>query len=845
MYRFWICFLGASLLAQFTVAQKPDQASSSEIYHKLQKLNFLGTALYVAAHPDDENTRLISYLSNHVHARTGYLSLTRGDGGQNLIGTELRELLGVLRTQELLAARRVDGGEQFFSRANDFGYSKTPEETLDIWDKETVLGDVVRTIRAFRPDVIINRFDHRTSGTTHGHHTSSALLSLEAFELSGDKTAYPEQLEELKTWQPKRLFFNTSWWFYGSEEKFEAADKSNMLQLDVGTYYPELGISNNEIAAKASSQHLSQGFGRLSERGTQEEYIELLKGDYPKDDSNIFDGIDTSWSRIPGGKAIGDILYAVEKNFDFKNPQTHLPKLLEAYGILKSLEDGHWKKIKTASLTELIAQVTGLYLEASAETPSAVPGAQVQINIEAVNRSQAGVVLKSVRVSGAEASLRPDLSLKDNAKESLELSFTLPESVGYSSPYWLKEKGSLGMYEVTDKALIGKPETPPIFNAEFELEIEGKALTLEKPIVYRYAKPDEGELYQPFAILPRATAGFADKVLIFESGEVKRIPVVVTANTENVKGEARLVYTGGWKVEEPVQAFEIATQGDKKTLFFDVVPPADQSAITMSVKLMVDGKQIDRELVRITYDHIPDQTVLLPAEAKTVRLDIEKTGKRIGYIAGAGDEVPESLEQIGYDVTVIDPSQINAGLLKRFDAVVTGIRAYNVHEDIKYKHPLLLDYVKNGGTLIVQYNTSGRWRAQFENIAPYPLTLSRDRVTDENSEVEILASNHPLINFPNKITKSDFEGWVQERGLYFPNEWSEEFTPVLSMSDKGESATQGSLLVAKYGKGHYIYTGLSFFRELPAGVPGAYRLFSNMLSIGDAGTQQHDDDAKQ
>lgn len=833
MRHFLMCFLGTVFLFNTTTAQNPVQPASSEIYHSLQKLNFLGTALYVAAHPDDENTRLISYLSNGIHARTGYLSLTRGDGGQNLIGPELRELLGVLRTEELLAARRVDGGEQFFTRANDFGYSKNPEETLKIWNKEAVLGDVVRVIRQFKPDVIIDRFDHRSSGTTHGHHTASAMLSVEAFDLAGDKTAYPDQLEVTTTWQPKRLFFNTSWWFYGSEEKFQKADKSNMLHLDVGNYYPTLGISNNEIAALASSQHLSQGFGRLSERGSQDEYLELLKGDLPGDPSSIFDGIDTSWSRIDGGEAIGTILYAIAENFDFGNPSKHLPELLEAYDLLQNTEDAHWKKIKSEALKILIADVTGLYLETSSESASTNPGGQVKVAIEAVNRSDVNMRLKSIRISATESALNPNIPLKNNQKQNFELTLKVPSDTKYTSPYWLTDKGSLGMYKVPDQELIGKPETPKAFKVAFEIDFDGTSITFEKPLIYHYAKPEKGELYQPFEVLPEATASFTDKVLIFADGKPKHVPVTIEAHANNIKGEIQLCHGEGWKVDSDTQSFEIVKKGDKKAISFTLTPPEKESEGYISPILKIDGKQMTAALITIAYDHIPDQAVLLPSEAKTVRLNIKKAGEQIGYIAGAGDEVPESLRQIGYSVRTIPPSSISSESLKNFDAVVLGIRAYNVVDELKFKQRYLLEYVKNGGTLIVQYNTAGRWDEQFENIAPYPLTLSRDRVTDENSEVKILAKDHRLINFPNKITASDFDGWVQERGLYFPDEWSKEFTPILSMKDDGESAKEGSLLIAKYGKGNYIYTGLSFFRELPAGVPGAYKLFANMLSVGD------------
>ncbi|HET8737488.1 MAG TPA: PIG-L family deacetylase [Pricia sp.] len=837
MRNILVCFIGTLFLFNTTVAQKPDQPSSSEIYHALQKLNFLGTALYVAAHPDDENTRLISYLSNGVHARTGYLSLTRGDGGQNLIGPELRELLGVLRTQELLAARRVDGGEQLFTRANDFGYSKNPEETLEIWNKEAVLGDVVWAIRKFRPDVIVNRFDHRSSGSTHGHHTASAMLAVEAFELAGSKSAYPDQLESVDTWQPRRLFFNTSWWFYGSEENFVKADKSNMLNVDVGGYYPVLGKSNNEIAALASSQHLSQGFGRLSERGAQDEYLELLKGDLPAEKANIFGGIDTSWSRIKGGEAIGNILYNVEKNFDFKDPSKHLPRLLEAYGLIQNLQDAHWKEIKSQEIKGLIADVTGLYLDASSETASTHPGGQVKVHIETINRSEADIVLKSIRITSSDASLNPDIPLKNNKKETFELTLNVPPSTPYTSPYWLKEKGSLGMYKVADQELIGKPETPEAFKTVFEMDFSGTVIPFERPVVYHHAQPDTGEVYEPFEILPKATSRFSDKVVIFADGRPKQVPVTIQAHADNLKGQVQLRHPPGWKVEPDSTVFEIAKKGDRTTLVFTLTPPDDESEGYISSLLKIDGEALSKELVTIAYDHIPTQSVLLPSKAKTVRLNIKKAGEQIGYIPGAGDEVPESLRQIGYQVRTVSPRSIGSGSLEQFDAVVVGIRAYNVVDDLGFKQRFLLDYVKNGGTLIVQYNTAGRWNKQFENIAPYPLTLSRDRVTDENSEVEILAKNHELVNFPNRITQDDFEGWVQERGLYFPNEWSEAFTPILSMQDSGETAKKGSLLVAEYGEGHYIYTGLSFFRELPAGVPGAFKLFANMLSIGKSSGQ--------
>ncbi|MRX63886.1 PIG-L family deacetylase [Maribacter luteus] len=837
MRNYLASFIGILLFINTSYSQVPTKNSSSDIYHAIQKLNFLGSALYIAAHPDDENTRLISYLSNEVKARTAYLSLTRGDGGQNLIGPELRELLGVLRTQELLAARRVDGGQQFFSRAVDFGYSKHPNETLKIWNKDSVLSDVVRMIRKFKPDVIINRFDHRSPGTTHGHHTSSAMLSFEAFDLASDPTSYPNQLNDLKTWQPKRLFFNTSWWFYGSEEKFKAADKSNMLSFDIGVYYPMLGVSNNEIASLASSQHRCQGFGRLMTRGTQNEYIELLKGNMPADKNNVFDGIDTTWSRVEGGEAIGAILYEIEKNYNFKNPSAHIKELIKAYQLLQEIPDTYWKEIKSEELKDIITTISGLYLEASSKDAMAIPGSTAEINIEVVNRSSSDIKLKSVVISDL-VSADKDINLTDNDKQEFKVQLNIPDDISYTSPYWLNKKGTLGMYTVEDPDLIGNPETPPAFHAVFNLEIEGYPIAIDKPVIHRYSKPDHGELYHPFDILPVATASFQDKVMIFADGKPKKVPVSIKAHRDNIKGEIELCYSKGWIVDKESKPFEIKNKGDEQIVFFELTPPESEDESFISPIIKVDGKELSKELVTIAYDHIPTQSVLLPTEAKVVRLNIKKVGEHIGYIVGAGDDVPKSLEQIGYQVHTIDPNSINAETLSKYGAIVVGIRAYNVVPELKFKQKYLFDYVKKGGNLILQYNTAGRWDKQYEDIAPFPLKLSRERVTNEDSEVEIIGKDHELVNYPNKITNDDFKGWVQERGLYFPSEWDSKFTPILSMHDEGETAKEGSLLIAPYGKGNYIYTGLSFFRELPAGVPGAYKLFANMLSIGKSDVKQ-------
>jgi len=813
------------LISFLFYAQKPSKLSSNQIYEKIQKLNFLGTALYIAAHPDDENTRLISYLSNHIKARTGYLSLTRGDGGQNLIGPEISELLGVIRTQELLAARNIDGGEQFFTRANDFGYSKHPDETFEIWDKDKVLSDVVWLIRTFKPDIIINRFNHKTPGSTHGHHTSSAMLSVKAFDLAADENQFKDQLKFTKTWRPKRLFFNTSSWFYKNSDDFENATKE-LSKLDVGVYYPLKGLSNNEIAAIASSQHLCQGFGRLSSRGSENDYLEFLKGDSIKDKNDIFSGINTTWNRVEGGKEIGEILYEIEKNFDFINPSKHLPTLLEAYQKVQLLDDKYWREIKENQLLDIIEACAGLYLEVSAESSSGNPNEKISVNFELINRSTIPVQLTSIKNIIEDKIIFKGLDLNQNKKLNFKESLVLKTS-NFSTPYWLKNEATLGLYSVDNQQLIGKPETPREIAIQFNLVINFTPITITKNVIRRYAESDKGEIYEPFEVLPKVTTKLIEKVLIFSDSIARKINVEVKAGANYINGMVELKVPENWSVEPKFQNFNIQQKKDKQIVEFLVHPPKNQSEGKLEVIATLNEETFNKELVEINYNHIPKQSVLLNSEAKIVRLNIKTSGNFIGYIKGAGDAIPESLRQIGYKVEEINPTEINEENLKKYDAIVLGIRVYNVVDELKFKQKYLLKYVEYGGNLIVQYNTN----RGVEIGAPYPLKLSSDRVTDEFSEVIILDETHEILNFPNKITQEDFKGWIQERGLYFPNSWNSEYKPILSMNDKGETPKKGSLLVAKFGKGNYVYTGLSFFRELPAGVAGAYKLFANILSL--------------
>ncbi|WKL49194.1 PIG-L family deacetylase [Flavobacterium pectinovorum] len=814
---------------QISFAQQPQKPSSVEIYNQIKKLNFLGSVLYIAAHPDDENTRLISYMANEMNARTGYLSLTRGDGGQNLIGPQLRELLGVIRTQELIEARKIDGGEQFFSRANDFGFSKNPDETLQIWDKDKVLADVVWTIRKFQPDVIINRFDHRSPGTTHGHHTSSAMLSIESYKLTNDPKIYPEQLKHVKPWQVKRQFFNPSWWFYGSQEKFDAANKSKFTKLETGVYYTGIGKSNQEIAALSRSRHQSQGFGSTGVRGNETEYLELINGENPKDRDNLFDGIDTTWNRVKGGKPVEELISKIISNYNFSNPSASIPDLVKAYSMIQSLEDDHWKELKTNAIKSIIASCSGLYLEAVAAEQEATPGSTVKLSLEAINRCSASMELTSVTTLPDNKTTVQNSILQNNNDQKINLQIQLPNTIEYTQPYWLKEKASIGMYTVSNQENIGIPDIIREVKVVFNVKINGIEIPFERIVVYKYNDGVKGEMYNFLDIVPEVTTSILEKVLLFGSTKSKMIPVKVRAGKDDIKGNLKLELPKSWSVSPKEIPFTLAKKGTEQTFYFELTPPTlPEEAVAKSVAT-VDNKRFDKDEIVIDFNHITKQMVLKSAESKCIRIDLKTSGDAIAYIMGAGDEVPESLAQMGYKVTIVKPEEITPEKLDSFSTVITGIRAYNTVNALANKQKILFDFVKSGKNMIVQYNTFGR--IVTDQIAPYPLKISNDRVTEENAKVTFLAPNHPVLNTPNKITTKDFEGWTQEQGLYYPNDYDAAFTPILSSHDKGESAKDGALLVAPYGKGYYIYTGLSFFRELPEGVAGAYRLLSNIISL--------------
>lgn len=825
-------------------AQAPPRPDSAAILLGLKKLQVLGSALYVAAHPDDENTRLIAYLANGRMADAAYLSVTRGDGGQNLIGPELGEGLGVIRSQELLAARRIDGGRQFFTRAIDFGYSKTPEETIRFWAGDAVLSDAVRVFRAFEPDVVITRFP-AGDRDTHGHHTMSARLAADAMAAAGDPKRFPDQVPTLGTWRPKRLLWNTSRWFYDKPEDFKP---ETLLAVDVSGFSPLLGEAYPELAARSRSMHRSQGFGSSGQRGEVLEYLQPVDGDPAAKD--LFEGIDTTWGRVPGGKPVGDLLARAYREFRPEEPSAIVPTLLEARARLAALPAGRWTTTKRADLDRIIGACLGLFLEASAGSPTAAAGETVKIALEASNRSPVAVTIKGASVaaggpapaagisaagsptaSGALASTPWDEPLKERQSVKKSIDAGLPEGIALSGPYWLRAKGQQGIFRVDDPALIGLPENPPALVATFDLEVAGTRLALERPVVYKWTDPARGERYRPFEVVPAVAVAIDGSVFVLPPDKPARsITVRLHAGRAGVEGTVALETPDGWTAAPASRPFSIATRDAETTVTFNLTPPAAPSVGTLRAVATSGGRRYDLGLAHLEYDHIPTQVLMPPAEARVVRADLKRRGQAIGYVQGAGDQVPAGLTEVGYSVTTLTQDELTPERLRGLDAVVLGVRACNTLDRIRFAQPALFDYVRGGGTLIVQYTTGHELKV--DQLAPLPIKISRERVSEETAEVRFLAPGHPTLNIPNKITAGDFSGWVQERGLYFADSWDPGFTPILSSHDEGEPARDGGLLVAKVGEGYFVYTGYSFFRQFPAGVPGAYRLFANLIALG-------------
>jgi LmbE family N-acetylglucosaminyl deacetylase len=824
-------------------AGPPPQPNAAAIAAGLRKLDVVGSVLYVAAHPDDENTALLAYLANGLHVRTAYLSVTRGDGGQNLIGSEQGAALGLIRTQELLAARRLDGAEQFFTRARDFGYSKSPEETLRIWGKDAVLADMVQVIRRFRPDVIITRFSPLPSDT-HGHHTASAILAVDAFHAAADPNFHPEQLSNTVTpWQARRIYWNRSSRFLKPGE-----DVSGDVKIDVDSYDPLLGQSYGELAADSRSMHKSQGFGIARSREPMLDYFKPLADDgspggHDRAAAGLFEGIDTGWARVSGGARVRGLVEKAIRAFNPTAPAASIPALTAVDAALDGVGDAGWRAQKKAEARDLLLACAGLFAEATAPDFRVTPGASIDVEVTAVNRSAVPIAIETVRFPFAAEAQRVGKPLAGPPKEGgaatafvAKQPVHVPMDFALTTPYWLASPPGPGLYRVTDPDRIGAPEDPAPLRVELTFLVGERHLSVTRPVAYKWTDPVMGEQYRPLEVTPVVSLAPDSRVLMFPGGASRSLSVRVSASTSAAAGTLRFEAPPGWTVEPPARPFSLPGKGAEAVLSFQVRAAGKPAAGTLHAIADVEGRHLSREVEHIVHPHIPIQTYLIDADVRLVPVELATGGRHIGYIPGPGDEVAAALRGVGYDVTILNEADLDAGpgALRRFDAIVTGVRAFNVSERLRAAHATLMAYVQAGGVLVVQYNTNNRLAPLSIPLGPLAFDIGQQRVTDETAAVTFAAPQHAVVTSPNRLGPADFEGWVQERGLYFADKWDPHFETPLAMHDPGEPALSGSLLWVHAGQGTFVYTGLAFFRQLPAGIPGAFRLFANLLAGGKA-----------
>lgn len=825
---------------------QPGLAGANQVKLAVEKLNVVGSVLMIAAHPDDDNTAVLAYYARGKKLRTGYLSLTRGEGGQNLIGSEQGDKLGVIRTEELLDSRHIDGAEQFFTRAVDFGFTKTAEETFQKWGHEKVLGDVVWVVRKFRPDVIILRF----SGTPrdgHGQHQVSAIVGKEAFSAAADPSRFPEQLKYVQPWQAKRVVWNA--FAFSREQQKETAAMPGKSEVDTGQYDPLLGYSFGEIAGISRSMNRSQGAGTPEFRGESKNYFITIGGE-PATHTPL-DGVDTSWNRFPGGSAITEILSQANRELQPEHPENIIPLLLKARRLIAAIHDPYATE-KVRELDNTVAACAGLWLDVSTDHTNLVAGTTAHVNITALDRLGAPMTLKSIGWAGtatAQPALIPmDAKLPANVEITKTIDWRIAPDQPYSQPYWLREPKQGDDYSIPDQQLVGLPENPPLLQAHFVLQIGDTEIEVDRIAHHRFVDRLKGETVEPIAMVPPIAFSVDEEAVVFPNAAGKRYEVPVRANLAGQSGTVRLTAPAGWRVEPASQNFELHNAGEQVVLAFTVTPPATDSIGEIKTVADVGGRQVAVNMDTIDYPHIPLQTLFPASDTRAVRADIRNLAKHVGYVMGAGDQVPQSLEQMGCSVTLLSADDLAHGDLSRFDAIVTGVRAFNTRPDLRANMQRLLDYAKDGGTLVVQYNvaegagpgTVAGNQGSLSRLGPYPITISRDRVTVEDAPVVFPNPTSPILHEPNQITQKDFEGWVQERGLYFAGKFDDHYQSLFASHDPGEKDLAGGTLFTRYGKGAYIFSAYSWFRQLPAGVPGAYRIFANFLSAGKVLANAHE-----
>jgi len=834
-------FFSGHIIAQQVSQNNGGVMSSASILQSLRKLQVLGSVLYIAAHPDDENNSFLPYLAKEKLYRTAYLSLTRGDGGQNLIGPEQGIELGMIRTKELLAAREIDGAEQYFTSAYEFGFSKSMDEALQVWDRKKVLADAVWVIRNYKPDVIIARFppDARAG---HGHHSASAQIAREAFTAAADPSQFPEQLTNGVTiWQAKRLLWNT--FNFGGAN----TTSNDQFKIDVGVYNPLEGKSYGEIGGEARSMHKSQGEGRPRRKGEVLEYFTTILGEAPT--QSLLDGVTLDWTRLgQNASGISTMIDAAIDAYNPLQPALSLPSLVGIYKQIKALPESVWKLHKLKAVQQIIEAAAGLSLEAYTVSEKAVQGDTVSFTCAINNRSTASVTLENIIITNQSYKKQVGQQLVQNKNYNFAVSLIPVLANNQFQPYWLQDPKKIdGMFEVSNYQVLGKAWNEPDLSVQFNCTIEGVVFTMTRPVQYKYVDLVKGECVQPFILIPPYELVVKPNVVltnvVSEKGKKQQAsPLQLTVLSNQVKrGEARVAFSildqkyskqvYQKTVDSVFKNSKINTIEVPLAAFYNQAKPVASLHATVVITNNTGTQTYGEHVQKITYDHIPNTHYLTQDLVKLVDAPIRVKGTRIGYIPGSGDFTEEALVQLGYRVEKITAANCTAEYLAGFDAVVTGVRAYNVNGFLNEGYQVLLKYVEQGGNLIVQYNRTGT-NGLAPPIGPYPFTISGgSRVTEENAEVVFEVPSHPVLQTPNVITASDFEGWIQERSTYQATAIDARYAAPLSMHDKNEKSSNGSLITCAYGKGNFSYVGLALFRQLPAGVAGAYKLLANLIAL--------------
>lgn len=803
-------------------AQQVRPGNSGFIYHEIAQLNNLTNVLYFAAHPDDENTRFLAWMVNDQHIRTAYLSLTRGDGGQNILGSEQGAALGLIRTYELLEARKLDGAGQYFTRAVDFGFSKNYDETFKHWDSTKLIQDAVRIIRDFRPDVIICRFPPNAQAG-HGQHAASAIIAEAAFRAAGNKTKFPEQLVNGKAWQPKRILFNA--YRFGSSN----TTREDMFKLEVGNYSPAIGMGYGELAGISRSIHRSQGAGTPSVPGVQKEYFTVVNGE--PIESSLFDGIDITWNRVDRpeiGKHITEIL----NRFDFKHPEASLPALLELKEEIATVKNKYWREQKTEELNQIILHCAGLMAEVFTKQPEAVAGDTLSVTMNIIARADIPVRVKNIKLIGPDSAT--NIKLVKDSLYSFNYQITLPDTVPYTEPYWLSiAQKEAAHFELPNDEVLSYPVSPANNNIIVTVKIGSELFDVKVPLSYKKLDPTHGDVVEELRIVPPYSIEFTSGLVIMKPDTSIDVRIRIRPYKDITNANLFVNSYPNSSIFKIVKDINLKKNIDTTIeLTFDKksIRQLTGEDLYLTTTLASGYGNFGRSLHIIKYEHLPTLQYFTNAYTKVLQADWKCAAKHIAYLPGAGDNVAQMLAATGIKVDVLTPSEVTVKNLKKYDAVLTGVRIVNTERNMPTVMHELLEYVKNGGTLVMQYNTTQDMATT--EIGPYAMTLSRMRVTEEDAEVTVLDPSSKIMNFPNKITSADFRRWVQERGLYFPTSWDDRYKPIFSMHDMGEEALNGATLYTQYGKGHYIYTSLAFFRQIPAGNKGAIRLMMNMLSVG-------------